>query len=62
MALDDDPLDPGEEVTFSLTRTYTNLNDDAEVRAVLDASYETNGPLRAISGSPASIIFTVQSD
>lgn len=62
LALDDDPLDAGEEVTFTLTCTYTNLNDGAEVRADLDANYETNGLLRAISGSPASIIFTVQSD
>jgi hypothetical protein len=31
-------------------------------RADLDATYETNGLVRSISGSPASIIFTIQSD
>ena len=62
LPLGDASLDPNEEVTFTLTCTYTNLNDGAEVRADLDATYETNGLVRSISGSPASIIFTVQSD
>ena len=57
-----DPLDPDEEVTFTLTCTYTNLDDGAEVRADLNASYDTNSLPRVISGSPAAIIFTVQSD
>jgi hypothetical protein len=49
-------LEAIEDATFTLTCTYANLNDGAEVRADLDANYETNGLSRAISGSPASII------
>ena len=62
LAFTDASLTPNEEVTFTLTCTYTNLNDGAVVTADLNASSLTNGLSRDISGSPARITFTIQAD
>jgi hypothetical protein len=62
LPLDDAALEINEEVSFSLTCIYTDLNDGAKVTADLIATYETNGLIRMVSGSPASITFTVQKD
>ncbi len=56
-------LAPGAELTFSLTCTYTDLDDGAVVTASLSAvDYTLNGLTRTASGTPASISFTIQSD
>ena len=58
-------LAPGAEVVFTLTLTYSNLADGAQVRADLSSTYTTPPDttlVREASGSPATIIFTVQAD
>ncbi|MGH9149587.1 MAG: prealbumin-like fold domain-containing protein [Acidimicrobiales bacterium] len=62
VALTDPSLVPGEEVTFSVTCTYTAAADSTVVTASLISSYLTNGLSRTISGSPATISFTIQGD
>ena len=47
---------------YSVTCTYTGLNDGAHIKATLNVDYTTNGMTRAASGSPATIEFTVQGD
>ena len=56
-------LASGAEMTFTLTCTYTGLDDGAVVTASLSAvDYTLNGLTRTASGTPASISFTIQSD
>jgi hypothetical protein len=47
---------------YSLTCTYSGLNDGATITATLNVKYTTNGMERTASGSPATITFTVQGD
>src|ERR671922_1491022 len=54
---------PSFEATFTLSCTYTNLDDGSHVTANLSAlNYTTNGVTRTASGTPATISFTVQGD
>ncbi len=55
-------LAPGAEITFTLSVEYTNAADGAVISATLIASYTLNGLTRTVSGTPATISFTVQSD
>jgi len=53
----------GQETTFTLTLTYNNLADQAVVTAALDTvTYRTNGLARNVSGTPATITFTIQAN
>jgi hypothetical protein len=45
-------LEAIEDATFTLTCTYANLNDGAEVRADLDANYENQRALARHLGQP----------
>src|ERR671922_243567 len=54
---------PSFEATFTLSCTYTNLDDGSHVTANLSAlNYTTNSVTRTASGTPATISFTVQGD
>ena len=51
-----------DSATFTTTCTYTTLDDGSMVTANLNVSYSLNGLTRVASGSPATIVFTVQAD
>src|SRR5919109_305813 len=54
---------PSFEATFTLSCTYTNLDDGSHVTANLSAlNYTTNSVTRTASGTPATLSFTVQGD
>ena len=54
---------PNNEATFTMSCTYTNLDDGSHVTANLSAlDYTTNTVTRTASGTPATITFTVQGD
>lgn len=56
-------IGPGQETTFMLTLTYNDLADQAVVTAALDTiTYRTNGLARNVSGTPATISFTIQAN
>jgi len=56
-------LAPLQETTFTLTLTYNNLADQAVVTASLSTlTYRTNGLARNVSGTPATIAFTIQAN
>ncbi|HYS70966.1 MAG TPA: SpaA isopeptide-forming pilin-related protein, partial [Thermoplasmata archaeon] len=58
-------LAPGAGTVVTLTFTYADFADGAQVRADLSASYTTppdTTVVREASGSPAVIMFTVQGD
>lgn len=53
----------GAELTFTLTCTYTDMADGAQIAATLNVKYTTGGTgERTASGSEALVRFTVQSD
>ena len=59
----DTTFDPaGAPIVVTATCTYTNAADGTVVTATLDADYTLNGQTREASGSPATIMFTIQSD
>ena len=58
-------LAAGAEVTYTLTLVYADFADGAKVQADLSTTYTTppdTTVVREASGSPATIIFTVQGD
>ncbi len=58
-------LAPGTEVMYTLTITYVNFADGAQVTADLASTYTTppdSTVVRQASGSPAVIVFTAQGD
>jgi len=53
---------PGADAMFTLSCEYTNAADGASITATLNATYTLTGLTRTVSGTPATITFTVQSD
>jgi len=55
-------LAPNGTLTFTMACTYTNIPDNTAITADLIVKYTTNTLERQASGSPAKIVYTVQSD